>query len=235
MNGDWIKIHRQIDSWEWRDDPNTFFGIPSYSYERSFSGSQFIADNLSSAALPELAQARSRRFADSLGKRSEQPFKSWKKTSEITSETTSIGLCITCCNYESYQSDEVGSNQQTNQVATNEQPTSNQPATNQQPQQKKGNKGKNGKSKARANSLDEVIEFCESIGLPKSDGEACWHKWEGNGWVNGKNKINCWKSTIRSWKAANYLPSQKNYSQFSPNPKPRNSYDNPEGLKTFEL
>ena len=58
-------------------------------------------------------------------------------------------------------------------------------------------------------TLDEVTAFAKELGLPQSDGVSCFHKWEGNGWTNGKAKIVCWKSTIRAWKAAGYLPSQK--------------------------
>jgi uncharacterized protein YdaU (DUF1376 family) len=58
-------------------------------------------------------------------------------------------------------------------------------------------------------TLDEAISFAVELGLPASDGEACFHKWEGNGWTNGGKKIKDWKATIRSWNAAGYLPSQK--------------------------
>jgi len=58
-------------------------------------------------------------------------------------------------------------------------------------------------------TLDEAIAFAVELGLPASDGEACFHKWEGNGWTNGGKKIKDWKATIRSWNAAGYLPSQK--------------------------
>lgn len=64
-------------------------------------------------------------------------------------------------------------------------------------------------TKARPASQKEVEDFCVELGLCKSDGEACWHKWNGNGFVNGKAKILDWKATIRSWKAAGYMPSQK--------------------------
>lgn len=59
-------------------------------------------------------------------------------------------------------------------------------------------------------SREEVEGFCVSLGLPQSDGEACFFKWEGNGWLNGGKPIKDWRSTIRSWKASGYLPSQKN-------------------------
>lgn len=58
--------------------------------------------------------------------------------------------------------------------------------------------------------LKVVSDFCESIGLPRSDGEACYHKWQGNGWTNGGKPIKDWKATIRSWKAAGYMASQRN-------------------------
>jgi hypothetical protein len=58
-------------------------------------------------------------------------------------------------------------------------------------------------------TLDEAVAFAVELGLPASDGEACFHKWEGNGWTNGGKKIKDWKATIRSWNAAGYLPSQK--------------------------
>jgi hypothetical protein len=64
--------------------------------------------------------------------------------------------------------------------------------------------------KDRAGSLAEVIEFCRSIGLPKSDAEWFWHKCEANGWTNSGKRILDWKSVLRSWKAGGYVPSVKN-------------------------
>lgn len=58
-------------------------------------------------------------------------------------------------------------------------------------------------------TYDEVAEFCKSIGLPESDAEYFFNKCEGCGWMNGKQKIKDWRATIRSWKAAGYMPSTK--------------------------
>ena len=58
-------------------------------------------------------------------------------------------------------------------------------------------------------SLEEVCAFCIEIGLPESDGQSTFYKWEGNGWTNKGAPIKSWKATIRSWKSANYMPSQK--------------------------
>ena len=67
-------------------------------------------------------------------------------------------------------------------------------------------------TKARALSLQEVQTYCRELGLPNADAEYLWYKWEANGWLNGKSPIKDWKATIRSWKAAGYMPSQKNGS-----------------------
>lgn len=65
-------------------------------------------------------------------------------------------------------------------------------------------------TKAKAGSENDVIAYAESIGLPPSDGTFFWNKWEANGWtINGK-RIRDWAAIIRQWKAAGYLPSQKN-------------------------
>jgi hypothetical protein len=51
----------------------------------------------------------------------------------------------------------------------------------------------------------EAEAFCESLGMPKSDGEAMFLHWEEKGWGRVKN----WQATIRKWKSFGYLPSQK--------------------------
>lgn len=88
-------------------------------------------------------------------------------------------------------------------------------------QDKEKYKDKN-KTKTRARvGLSDVLEFAESIALPQSDGEWAYHKWEGNGWTNGGKPIRDWRATIRSWRAAGYLPSQKS---ISPKPHRQNGY-----------
>ena len=65
-------------------------------------------------------------------------------------------------------------------------------------------------SKRRPNSQEEVVDYCKHLGLPESDGTYMFDHWEGNGYKNSGKAMNCWKATIRSWKTAGYLPSQKN-------------------------
>src|SRR4029077_1663246 len=54
-------------------------------------------------------------------------------------------------------------------------------------------------------SKEEAEEYCKSIGLPPSDGEAMWLHWQEKGWA----KVKDWKLTIQKWKSFGYLPSQK--------------------------
>jgi hypothetical protein len=62
--------------------------------------------------------------------------------------------------------------------------------------------------KAKTN-LEEVETFCKELGLPKSDSDWFFYKCEGSGWTNGGKPIKDWRATIRAWKAAGYMPSQK--------------------------
>lgn len=56
---------------------------------------------------------------------------------------------------------------------------------------------------------EDIEAYVLTLGLPKTDGTACFEKWTGNGWKNGGAPIKDWKATIRSWKLHGYLPSQK--------------------------
>jgi hypothetical protein len=63
----------------------------------------------------------------------------------------------------------------------------------------------------------DVEDFCESLALPRSDGEAMFLHWQDK----GSAKIKDWKLTIRKWKAFGYLPSQKASGKSSFGAKPR--------------
>lgn len=62
------------------------------------------------------------------------------------------------------------------------------------------------RNKARATDAAEVEAFALSIGCLPGQGEACFWKWEGNGWQNGKAPIKDWQATVRAWKAQGYAP-----------------------------
>ncbi len=64
------------------------------------------------------------------------------------------------------------------------------------------------KAKAKG-TLEEFLEYFAELKLPESDARFMFDKWTGNGWKNGTASIKDWKATVRSWKTAGYLPSQK--------------------------
>lgn len=61
--------------------------------------------------------------------------------------------------------------------------------------------------KARG-TLEELKSFALEIGMPESDGEERFYRWQGNGWKNKNQPILDWRSTMRSHKANGYLASQ---------------------------
>jgi len=71
------------------------------------------------------------------------------------------------------------------------------------------------KQRSNRATESEIIQYCLSRGLPKSDGEYLFAKWEGNGWTNDGKPIRNWKMTIVQWQIrGDILPSHKR------NPKP---------------
>ena len=79
--------------------------------------------------------------------------------------------------------------------------------------------GEKEEKKSRPKDQNEVEEFCKSIGLLQSDGEAMWLDWQDRGF--GKTKD--WKAKIRRWKIHGYHPSQKQNRNGAP-PKPKSAY-----------
>ncbi len=66
--------------------------------------------------------------------------------------------------------------------------------------------------KAKASTEEEIITYCRSLGLPDSDGQSLWLKWQENGWKNDGRPIKDWKLTIQRWKLDGILPSQRSKS-----------------------
>lgn len=62
--------------------------------------------------------------------------------------------------------------------------------------------------KGRA-AIEDVTRYCESLGLPREDGEWFFYKCEGCGWRNNGKAIVDWRSTVRSWKLSKVFPSLK--------------------------
>jgi hypothetical protein len=68
----------------------------------------------------------------------------------------------------------------------------------------------NNSFKRKPSNYEELFNFVVSeCKFTDSDAEYLWNHWNGNGWINGKNPIVDWRSTVRAWIRAGHLPSQK--------------------------
>jgi hypothetical protein len=125
----------------------------------------------------------------------------------LSIKTSNKFSLVTITNWETYQSN-VSENEQQNEQEVSNRCTTDAPQMSTNKNEKNVKKYRdNGKSSC---TLQEAVDFCLSIDLQKSDAEYMVNHWIGNGWMNGKQSVKDWKATIRSWKAAGHLPSQKN-------------------------
>lgn len=70
-------------------------------------------------------------------------------------------------------------------------------------------------------SVEELIEFCKSLGLPASDGESLFLKWKENGWTNNGKPIKDWRLVVQRWKKEGWLPSQRQQQTLNGNNESR--------------
>jgi hypothetical protein len=73
-------------------------------------------------------------------------------------------------------------------------------------------------------SKEAVVAYAGELGLPASDGESVWDKWQGNGFTNGGKPMKDWRAVMRSWKGYGYLPSQKQ-SKHQPNSRTAGTFN----------
>jgi len=139
--------------------------------------------------------------------------KNWLKSAGLaTFQATNKGTIATLLNSDIFDINTDGGDEQNDRQPTGKRRTSDEQKTTNE----EGKKGKNNKERMKRPELSEVCSFCLEIGLPGSDGDYCFHKWQSNDWTNGGKPIRDWKATIRAWKAAGYLPSQKGIPSAAP-------------------
>ncbi|CAN5709708.1 hypothetical protein BH09VER1_BH09VER1_44170 [soil metagenome] len=85
-------------------------------------------------------------------------------------------------------------------------------------------------SPARPDSMAEVVDYLRTLGLPPTDGEYLWETWQASGWTRAGHPIKDWRAATRAWKAASYLPSQKQTQKRHPQkPGPVTALHDPTG------
>jgi hypothetical protein len=156
MNG-WIKIHRQLLSWEWYSCTNTTRVFIHLLLTASWRNARWQGVEIPRGSV--FASPETLATATGLSRQQVRTvITRLKSTSEITTKSTSKGTLITLCNFETYNSEETDSNQHFNQ-RDNQKLTSDQPAINQRlttsEEGKKDKKDKKERTKAaKASSFD---------------------------------------------------------------------------------
>lgn len=214
MNG-WIKLHRKVTEWEWYTDRNTLavflhLLIMANIEDKKYRGydvkrGECIIGRKSLAEDLNMSEQNVRTAINHL-----------LLTNEITIKTTNQFTIVTICNYNSYQVNEIPtdqrSNQQPNQQLTNDQPTGNQQLTT--PKEYIEYKKERNEEERVCNApatLEEVESHCVYLGLSNyTDGttksparltaEKFYDHFNSVGWVDINNrKIVDWRSRLANW------------------------------------
>lgn len=118
-----------------------------------------------------------------------------KSCGNLTIKTTNKFSVISIVNWQTYQSEELTNNQQSNQQVTNKQPASNH--------KQECKELKNVKNINTVPSLEEVKSYC--LERKNSVDPNKWHDYySSNGWMVGKNKMKDWRAAVRTWERSNY-------------------------------
>ena len=131
MCNGWIKLHRKILDWEWFSSPTTLSLFINFLFKANINDKKWRGMVIKRG---QFVTSRSTICAESglTPREYRTAIKRLVECGAILTETTNAFTLVTICNYESYQQQEVMSDQQ----KTNERPTSDQQKTNERPQLK---------------------------------------------------------------------------------------------------
>ena len=211
MNEDWVKDYRSTLDWGWFTDVPTahlweYLRLKVNFVEGEWRG---IKVKPGSVILSE------DRIASETGLSRQQVRTALKKlvsTNEITKTTTSGFTMITINKWPKYQGKAEDATvekttycsayQPTEQLDSNQQ--SNQAPTNEQPQYKKGRREEELKKeiykerKFSRPSIGEVVAYCKERNN-SVDAQKWYDYYSSNGWKVGKNPMKDWKACVRTW------------------------------------
>ncbi len=144
--------------------------------------------------------------------------KKLKSTGELTSKSHSQHTVFTINNYDSYQ----GVNKQIDKRVTNESQTNDKRLTTNNNDNNENNENNKRESTTKADksatptkkfikpSTNEIHEYMKEKGVNDfMEAEKFFDYWESVGWSRGRNKMKCWKATVRTW-LKNYKPKASN-------------------------
>lgn len=219
----WIKLSKKLLSWEWFDSSEMVHLFIYCLLKANFEPKKWHG-----IAIERGSFITSRAKISSETHLSEQEIRTCLKrlisTNEITYKSTKQFTLITICNYDSYQQENLSTNQAINQ-GSNQQLTNDQPTANQQLTTTKNNKNnKNniymGEKEKRKVFQIPNVEDIQSFILENSysvDAERFFNFYESKGWLIGKNKMKDWKAAVRTWQRSNNSKNRNYGTENKPN------------------
>lgn len=197
-----IKLDRNIQSWRWYQDANTFRVFVHLLLNANIKRHDFMLDQIERGEL-----------ATSIGKiavtlkityqQTRTALKHLQLTNEITIKRRPKYIVISIVNYDKYQSD--------NRQITNKQQTNNKQITNDQQQSKNGKNEKEPPKGGRMAppSVGDVSTFVLENGL-QVDAQRFVDYYESVGWMVGKQPMKDWRAVCRRWSGTeDYSKTQK--------------------------
>lgn len=206
ING-WIKLHRSLLDWEWRNIPE-MVAIFVYCLLRARTNDgKWQNIPLKRGQLLVSIASLSRETGVSV-QRTRTCLERLQSTCEITTESTNKYTIITICKYDNYQSISDMSNKQSNIQATDKQQTTNKqndtPTTTNKEYKEERNKRKistdvdKKKSSFSPPSIEEVENYISEKGY-QIDAESFCAYYESVEWMVGKKQMKDWKASVRLW------------------------------------
>ncbi len=201
IQGNWIKIHRDLKKWEWRDSAKHFSLFIHLLLNANYKESKWRGRTIFAGQL--LTGTKQLGEWTGLSRQSVRTIlKNLKSTNEITIETTNRFSIITITNWDKYQQP----NQQPNQQTTNKQPT-----TNHIQEVKEVKEVKNIREDANSQfavdkkskmfkvpSIQEIRSYIKEKRFT-FNADSFINYYESNGWKIGKNSMKDWKAACRTW------------------------------------
>ena len=220
MSG-WIKLHRKIINDPICDDEKNFYAWCRILIDVNHTKKEVIinqqllicerGESLNSletwgdilcAGKKKRSKSRVKRFFNLL-----------EKSGKIETVNEKITTRLRVCNYETYQDQRNGDGTETlPQAERRRNGDELQTRMNKNDKNEKEGKNINRGAKFFPPTLEQVLEYCKEKELKTFDGEAFWYQKESNGWMNGKNKMKSWQSTIQYYYRSGFM--KKEYDPF---------------------
>lgn len=199
MSTGWIKLHRELLSWEWYDDMNTKCLFIHCLLRANHSDTEWRGHKIKRGQFLTSVDTLTRETGLSVS----QVRTSLKKlisTNELTSKSQARSTVITVVEYDLHQdSDKPVSNK----ITLESQADDNEIATDKNLITKEC-KNDNKVTSRFTPPLDiETVSYFEEKGSTAQEAEKFWLFYDSKNWMVGKSKMKKWKSSASGWIARN--------------------------------